>query len=169
MACCLMAPIRLLNQYSLMIRMSALISWRSHTPSYNTLKIGDSYIEGILPKLPYPPCLCMADGDLLAGYPRYALVHWDIIVKDLPPVRRQTFTRINYIFLNNALRNKFYWCLIQNAIFFIQENPFKLNSAQCPSFWLVFCVMIATDLTGLLETLYIMIHLHVFIESLASW
>ena len=29
------------------------------------------YIEGILPKGPYPPCLCMADRALLAGYPRY--------------------------------------------------------------------------------------------------
>ena len=26
--------------------------------------------EGILPKGPYPPCLCMADRALLAGYPR---------------------------------------------------------------------------------------------------
>ena len=29
------------------------------------------HIEGILPKGPYPPCLRMADGALLAGYPRY--------------------------------------------------------------------------------------------------
>ena len=28
------------------------------------------YIEGILPKGPYPPCLRMADRVLLAGYPR---------------------------------------------------------------------------------------------------
>ena len=30
-----------------------------------------SYIDGILPKRPYPPCLRMADRALLAGYPRY--------------------------------------------------------------------------------------------------
>ena len=29
------------------------------------------FIEGILPKGPYPPCLRMADRALLAGYPRY--------------------------------------------------------------------------------------------------
>ena len=29
-----------------------------------------SYIEDILPKGPYPPCLHVADRDLLAGYPR---------------------------------------------------------------------------------------------------
>ena len=28
------------------------------------------WIEGILPKGPYPPCLRMADRALLAGYPR---------------------------------------------------------------------------------------------------
>ena len=27
-------------------------------------------VNGILPKWPYPPCLCMADRALLAGYPR---------------------------------------------------------------------------------------------------
>ena len=38
----------------------------------NAGKITDVYIEGILPKGPYPPCLCMADRAFLAGYPRYA-------------------------------------------------------------------------------------------------
>ena len=33
--------------------------------------IGNPYIEGILPKGPYPPCLRMADRALLAGYPRH--------------------------------------------------------------------------------------------------
>ena len=33
--------------------------------------LGSSYIEGILPKGPYPPCLRMADRALLAGNPRY--------------------------------------------------------------------------------------------------
>ena len=32
---------------------------------------GASYIDGILPKGLYPPCLRMADRALLAGYPRY--------------------------------------------------------------------------------------------------
>ena len=32
-----------------------------------------SYIDGILPKGPYPPCLRMADRALLAGYHRYLL------------------------------------------------------------------------------------------------
>ena len=31
----------------------------------------NEYIDGILPKGPYPPCLRMADRALLAGYPRY--------------------------------------------------------------------------------------------------
>ena len=30
----------------------------------------NSYVESILPKVPYPPCLRMADMALLAGYPR---------------------------------------------------------------------------------------------------
>ena len=29
------------------------------------------HIDGILPTGPYPPCLCMADRALLAGYPRH--------------------------------------------------------------------------------------------------
>ena len=33
-----------------------------------------SYIDGILPKRPYPPCLRMADRALLAGYARYQLL-----------------------------------------------------------------------------------------------
>ena len=36
------------------------------------------YIEGILPKGPYPPCLRMADKALLAGYPSY--VQWTSII-----------------------------------------------------------------------------------------
>ena len=30
-----------------------------------------AYIDGILPKGPYPPCLHMADRAFLAAYPRY--------------------------------------------------------------------------------------------------
>ena len=32
------------------------------------------YMDGILPKGPYPPCLHMADRALLAGYPRYECI-----------------------------------------------------------------------------------------------
>ena len=35
-----------------------------------TLLWQEMQIDGILPKGPYPPCLRMADGALLAGYPR---------------------------------------------------------------------------------------------------
>ena len=35
------------------------------------LVLAQLYIEGILQKGPYPPCLCMADRALLAGYPRF--------------------------------------------------------------------------------------------------
>ena len=47
-----------------------------------------AYIDGILPKGPYPPCLCMADKALLVGYPRYVPyvyiqhpvdIWWDIL------------------------------------------------------------------------------------------
>ena len=36
-----------------------------------TILFRKTYIEGILPKGTYPPCLRMADKALLAGYPRY--------------------------------------------------------------------------------------------------
>ena len=39
--------------------------------SFAILRIDGWYIEGILPKGPYPPCLRMEDRTLLAGYPRY--------------------------------------------------------------------------------------------------
>ena len=38
-------------------------------------KFTDTYIDGILPKGPYPPCLRMADRALLAGYPRYICIY----------------------------------------------------------------------------------------------
>ena len=34
-------------------------------------RLGNQYIEGILPKGPYPPCVSMAGRALLAGYTRY--------------------------------------------------------------------------------------------------
>ena len=39
--------------------------------SFCNWKYKDTQIDGFLPKEPYPPCLRMADMDLLAGYPRY--------------------------------------------------------------------------------------------------
>ena len=53
--------------------------WHNHTKAkrHKTLHtfygvvLTISNIEGILPKGPYLPCLCMADRALLAGYPRY--------------------------------------------------------------------------------------------------
>ena len=42
--------------------------------SYFLVASCNPYIEGMLPKGPYPPCLRMADRALLAGYPRYSHV-----------------------------------------------------------------------------------------------
>ena len=44
---------------------------------YHILQLFVSYIDGILQKGPYPPCLHMADRALLAGYPWYFLWLWD--------------------------------------------------------------------------------------------
>ena len=47
--------------------------WKCNFPiMYCLLSMYDSisYVDGILPKGPYPPCLRMADRALLAGYPR---------------------------------------------------------------------------------------------------
>ena len=38
---------------------------------FPVIRIPNPYMEGILPKGPYPPCLRMADRALLAGYSRY--------------------------------------------------------------------------------------------------
>ena len=48
-------------------QLSPLVWAKLHFPTANM----NSYIEGILPKGPYPPRLRMADRALLAGYPRY--------------------------------------------------------------------------------------------------
>ena len=44
------------------------------------LRISTLYIDGILPKGPYPPCLRMAGRALLAGYPRYLLCSSTLLV-----------------------------------------------------------------------------------------
>ena len=53
--------------------------WLSHICAKDD-HLGVSYIEDILPKVPYPTCLGMADRALLAGYPPYArdrhITHW---------------------------------------------------------------------------------------------
>ena len=41
----------------------------SNAYSMDTQKITKTHFDGILPKGPYPPCLCMADRALFAGYP----------------------------------------------------------------------------------------------------
>ena len=41
------------------------------------------WIEGILPKGPYLPCLCMADRALLAGYPRDVI--WVSVIRTVYP------------------------------------------------------------------------------------
>ena len=61
------------------------------------LVLGNAYIEGILPKGPYLPCVSMAGRALLAGYPRYALGNWVIIGSDygLLPVGCQAIAWTN--------------------------------------------------------------------------
>ena len=39
----------------------------------------DTYIDGILPKGPYTPCLRMADRALFAGYPRYDKISQEML------------------------------------------------------------------------------------------
>ena len=42
---------------------------------FKRITIEDYVIEGILPKGPYLPCVSMAGGALLAGYPGYMLAY----------------------------------------------------------------------------------------------
>ena len=52
------------------------IYWfKFHCNLFQKLQFNCHYVEGIRPKGPYPPCLCMADRALLAGYPRLSQ-HW---------------------------------------------------------------------------------------------
>ena len=53
------------------------------TPEHRRLVHSCTHVtDGILPKGPYPPCLCMADKALLAGYPRlwYILQRMHIVL-----------------------------------------------------------------------------------------
>ena len=53
-----------------------------YVPWLGTYVMGDvnayAYIEGILPKGPYLPCVSMAGRALLARYPRYSLLQWKL-------------------------------------------------------------------------------------------
>ena len=60
---------------------------------------GRPYIEGILPKGPYPPCLRMADRALLAGYPRYGLGVPSYYIKNGPGSMRES----DYRYVNHSL------------------------------------------------------------------
>ena len=57
--------------YSLVQRdyIPSIMHWRYITSDYFIYQHIHLYIEGILPKGPYPPCWHMADRALLAGYP----------------------------------------------------------------------------------------------------
>ena len=50
--------------------------WLKNFLDINDMELSGAYIDGILPKGPYPPCLRMADRALLAGYPRYVTCLW---------------------------------------------------------------------------------------------
>ena len=52
------------------------------------------FIDGILPKRPYPPCLCMADRALLAGYPRYVNVMLQNIDRNKEKYKRNILWQI---------------------------------------------------------------------------
>ena len=55
-----------------------------------------TYIDGILPKGPYPPCLRMADRALLAGYPRYTeFGTWIVKMNKLVSFNFITISRFN--------------------------------------------------------------------------
>ena len=56
------------------------------------------YIEGILPKGPYPPWLRMADRALLAGYPRYMCTYVTsfFMAKDLAQPQTYALTSAGY-------------------------------------------------------------------------
>ena len=60
------------------IRIWSLTTWHCHRGCvFNTLRelsLHVTYIDGILSKGPFPPCLRMADRALLAGYPRYVQI-----------------------------------------------------------------------------------------------
>ena len=63
------------------------LSFQGQKQTYKTLLSVNEfwvlwYIDGILPKWPYPPCFRMADRALLAGYPRYiySLYLWTAVI-----------------------------------------------------------------------------------------
>ena len=91
------------------------------------MRPGEAYIEGILPKGPYLPCVSMAGRALLAGYHRYASVNWIIIRlgNGLSPVRCH---------VNVDILNKFQWTSNTNTTIFIQRMYLKMSSANSRPF-----------------------------------
>ena len=54
------------------VKLSISQNWYRYHRTGDVSSQLDAYIDGILPKGPYPPCLRMADRALLAGYLRYS-------------------------------------------------------------------------------------------------
>ena len=65
----------------------------------------DPHIDGILPKGPYPPCLCMADRALLAGYPPIMIFHFS--VSTVPGTRTSADTVMTNLLSHTFI--SFYW------------------------------------------------------------
>ena len=59
---------------------SSQVKWLFHKTSWIMLGKYHWYVEGILPKGPYLPCVSMAGRALLAGYP-WCMVIWSINVR----------------------------------------------------------------------------------------
>ena len=76
--------------------------------STNTVK--KIYIEGILPKGPYPPCLRMEDRALLTGYPRRTWVVWwrSASVDGLKDFENEVWRKCCYPLMLSAFRPKQY-------------------------------------------------------------
>ena len=71
-----------------------------------------SVIEGILPKVPYPPCLRMADRAILAGYPRYIDV-------------QLTFNQLN------GVLGQFVWCHLVMGLLPDMQNCWLRMRREC--------------------------------------
>ena len=64
--------IQLKDEQFVLSKESPQNTWGYFVRNLRVFHLCKMQIEGILPKGPYPPCLCMADRALLAGYPRNA-------------------------------------------------------------------------------------------------
>ena len=105
--------------------------------SINSSRLSEAYIEGILPKGPYLPCVSMAGRALLAGYPPYISRHWAIIGTDngFSP----TMSVINqYIYQWLCARLLYIQCIctgdttaLHQATDICMINPSDLKSSYC--------------------------------------